>query len=234
MRRTTESNARGKREETYARVSNRVAISDFSHTHACTQRETYPGGVKRSARNSSTAGQGRAETGKETNRRTTTGGRRRRRRCVREWRRDAGRRRGSRTRRAFRVARRKQWRRRGSPIQRGTEHRPRQAPPPLERPARAIVVRPRSLLRAPRGVARCRAARHNCGLSPPWTVGERDGPPPRHRHGMAPPRYTLCRTGPGREASSGATLPGGKATAWSTPLAQDEGVRKSENRGRKE
>jgi len=57
--------------------------------------------------------------------------RRRRRRCVREWRRDAGRRRGSRTRRAFRVARRKQWRRRGSPIQRGTEHRPRQAPPPF-------------------------------------------------------------------------------------------------------
>lgn len=94
----------------------------------------------------------------------------------------------------------------------------------------------RSLLRAPRRVARCRAD------SPSGTIAVyphrgRTASATGHRHaiaGLAPPRYTLCRTGPGREASSGATLPGGKATAWSTRLAQDEGVRKSENGGRKE
>lgn len=219
---------RAEGEKIYARDWNNLQF-EFTHSRMHNDKLTSTGSW-RDPRGTAR----RWRTGKEkTSRRTTMSGRRRRRwrRCVREWRRDAGRRRGSRTRRAFRAARRKQWRRRGSPIQRGTEHRPA---------ASAAPVRQQRSWWGREGSSGCRAELRDA--APRGTIAvyphrRRLASATGHRHaiaGMAPPRYTLCRTGPGREASSGATLPGGKATAWSTPLARSEGESKSENGGRKE
>lgn len=174
-KRTTESSVRKERKSARFKQYRNFAVF---HTLTRAQWQTYLGGVKKSARSSTMADRERDESLDDDERTTTASVTALRARV-------ASRRRASAwishapclARRAPKTMASSGF---SDPTRHGTPPSGKRRP----RPATAIVVRPRNLFRVPRGVARCRAARHNCGLSPPSTVGECDGPPPRHRrHG---------------------------------------------------